>query len=172
MPLPIRAASFGSAAVVPPSKFFSRGWKGWLWPVLLGATIVFASSRSGVEGPEIEGIDKVAHFFLFGLLASLVVRNGFLPGYGWLAVVCVSAFGITDEWHQNFTPGRSVEVADWIADTLGALVAVTLYARWTAYRSLLERSLNSAPETRVEKSATMLPNAAANEPRTSPETHR
>ena len=30
------------------------------------------------------------------------------------------AYGATDEWHQSFVPGRSTELADWIADTAGA----------------------------------------------------
>ena len=69
----------------------------------------------------------------------------------------VSLFGITDEWHQSFTPGRAVEFADWVADTSGAVLAVTLYLRWGWYRRLLETPLrlrhrkaepvNAAPES-------------------------
>ena len=47
-------------------------------------------------------------------------------------------FGVSDEVHQSFTPGRSMEIADWVADTLGATVAVLAYTRWTAYRQRLE----------------------------------
>ncbi|MSU51919.1 MAG: VanZ family protein [Opitutaceae bacterium] len=101
--------------------------------------IVVASGRSEVVSSDIVGFDKVAHCLVFGLLATLVVRNGFLPKYAWLAVALVSLFGATDEWHQSFTPGRSVEIADWVADTLGA--AVALYARWGWYRVRLEAPL-------------------------------
>lgn len=117
------------------------GWRGWLWPVLLATAIVVASGRGSVAGPNIVNFDKAAHFFIFGLLATLVARNGFVPGRAWMAVAAVSLFGLTDEWHQSFTPGRSVELIDWIADTLGAAVAVTVYAAWPRYRALLERSL-------------------------------
>lgn len=103
------------------------------------------------------GIDKVTHFFVFGLLATLVVRNGLATGRrAWMAVVAVSAFGLTDEWHQSFTPGRSVEVADWVADTLGAAAAVAAYVRWPGYRRALERELKS----RVENSGALPPNGA------------
>lgn len=119
----------------------SHGWRGWLWPAALATAIVVASGRGSVAAPDIVNFDKAAHFFVFGLLATLVARNGFVPGRAWMAVAAVSLFGLTDEWHQSFTPGRSVEVIDWIADTLGASVAVTVYAAWPRYRELLERSL-------------------------------
>ncbi|MBR4011522.1 MAG: VanZ family protein, partial [Spirochaetaceae bacterium] len=35
--------------------------------------------------------------------------------------IIVSIYGIIDEIHQSFTPGRSSTISDWIADTLGAL---------------------------------------------------
>jgi len=47
----------------------------------------------------------------------------------WLAVLIVSVFGVTGEWHQSFVPGRSGEVFDWLADTTGAALAVTLYVK-------------------------------------------
>lgn len=144
-------------------RFLSRGWKGWTWPLALAATIVYASGRGPVAAPDIVGIDKVTHFFVFGLLASLVARNGFLPGVGWMAVLIVSLFGITDEFHQSFTPGRSVEVADWVADTLGAAVAVLVYARWEAYRRLMETPLHWRRQTRVEKRGAIRPNEHAND---------
>jgi VanZ family protein len=56
----------------------------------------------------------------------------------WRAAVAVSLFGLCDEWRQSFTPGRFVEFADWVADTVGALVAVFVYQTWPAYRRLLE----------------------------------
>ncbi len=109
-----------------------------VWPIAVAALVVLASSRSTVAGPRIEGLDKVTHFAVYGLLATLVCRLG----RGWRSAVwsllVVSVFGVTDEWHQSFVPGRLAEVADWVADTLGALVAVTLYAGWKAYRRLLE----------------------------------
>jgi VanZ family protein len=39
----------------------------------------------------------------------------------WLAVV---AFGISDEWHQSFVPGRSADVLDVLADAAGGALGV------------------------------------------------
>lgn len=103
--------------------------------------VVVASGRSQVAAPHISHIDKLSHFCVFGLLATLVVRAPGLKRWWW-AVAVVSAFGISDEFRQSFTPGRSVEFADWLADTSGAALAVTLYTFWSWYRRLLETPLH------------------------------
>ena len=112
-----------------------------LWPIAIAALVVVASHRSHVAAPAINHIDKVAHFAVFGLLGTLICRLGrSWRAAGW-ALLMVSAFGVLDEWHQSFVPGRSSEVGDWIADTSGAALAVTLYCGWAAYRRLLETRL-------------------------------
>ncbi len=110
------------------------------------------------------GIDKVEHALIFGLLATLLVRSGFLPKFGWVAVLLVSLFGVSDEWHQSFTPGRSVEFRDWLADTCGAALAVTLYVYWGWYRRLLEVVLWSK-QTRIENRSGIGTTADANDSR-------
>lgn len=37
-----------------------------------------------------------------------------------------SAYGISDELHQSFVPGRDCNVWDWLADTLGAIIGAGL----------------------------------------------
>lgn len=100
--------------------------------------VVTASGRSSVAGPEVTHFDKVAHFCVYGLIASLVCRMR--PGWRWAvcSLAITSFFGFSDEWHQSYTPGREADVGDWIADTLGAAVAVALYAGWRWYRDLME----------------------------------
>jgi len=44
-----------------------------------------------------------------------------------LSVVSASLYGISDEIHQSFVPFRQAEVADVIADTIGAFSGVYLY---------------------------------------------
>jgi hypothetical protein len=140
--------------------------RAFIWPFLVGAMIVFASSFSQVAAPDVPNIDKLGHGLVYGLLATLLVRNGFFFGRVWLAVVLVSLFGISDEWHQSFTPGRSVEFADWIADTSGATLAVTLYACWGWYRGVLELPLIRA-QTRVENRPEIVPTGDAHDRRRS-----
>lgn len=118
----------------------AHSWTRWLYPLALAVMVVVASGRSQVAAPAIINIDKIVHFSIFGLLATLVARA---PGirHVWWALAIASLFGIGDEFHQSFTPGRSVEFADWLADTSGAALAVCLYTSWTWYRRLLETPL-------------------------------
>ncbi len=120
----------------------SLGWSAF-WPLLIATLVFIASSRSHVVAPGITRVDdKIVHFAVYGLLATLVCRAG--QG-GWRGAVCslviVSAYGASDEWHQSFVPGRRCEFADWVADTLGAALAIGLYAGWPRYRRLLEAPL-------------------------------
>jgi VanZ family protein len=117
-------------------------WRRIVWALAVAGLIFFASSRSYVPSPGITKMDdKLGHFAIYGLLATLVCRQG----CGWRAavwsVIAVSAFGASDEWHQSFVPGRSPDIRDWAADTLGAALAVILYIRWAWYRQLLETPL-------------------------------
>ncbi len=129
----------------------SKSRRARVWPAALAAVIFLASSRSQIAGPDIAGIDKVAHFLVYGLLGTLLGRLGRgRRAAGW-ALLAASLYGISDEWHQSFTPGRSVEVADWAADTLGAALAVTLYTAWPRYRGWLEIPVKR--KRRVEKPA-------------------
>jgi VanZ family protein len=130
----------GSPSVSAPDAMGKNSGRKQLgWALLVAALIVVASSRSQVLSGGFEGSDKVVHFCIYGLLATLVCR----AGRGWRAaawaLLATSAFGATDEWHQSFVPGRSCDVFDWLADTSGAALAVGLYAGWAAYRQLLER---------------------------------
>lgn len=118
---------------------------GWVWPFLLGAAITLASSRQIVETPSGYHFDKVAHFFVFGLFATLLLR---FPAGSFrkqskavYAVTLTALFGIGDELHQYSQPVRYFEMGDIAADFLGALTAVTAYRLWTFYRNLLEKDL-------------------------------
>jgi VanZ family protein len=127
----------GPARPSPPPAH--SAWR-WAYPLALAAVVVFASGRGQVAAPSIVNFDKLAHFAIFGLLATLVARCPGVSRFRY-AIVLASLFGIGDEFRQSFTPGRSVELADWMADTAGAVTAVTAYVLWPAYRRLLETPL-------------------------------
>ena len=114
-------------------------------PILLASCIILASSTSKIATPDL-GLnfspDKTAHFLIFGLLATLLLRNPEClraRGKGaLLTLAIVTLFGAFDEYRQSLTPSRSIEFYDWLADTLGALTAVTAYQYCTPYRKALE----------------------------------
>ncbi|HYP15606.1 MAG TPA: VanZ family protein [Opitutus sp.] len=123
-----------------------------LWPLALALVITFCSSRATPQWDQpIADLDKLVHFVLYGLMATVVARLSAVqrtrPFGIYTAVLIVSVFGVTDELHQHFTPGRSLDAWDWVADTLGAVTATVLYAEWHGYRRLLERSLMPRRQT-------------------------
>jgi VanZ family protein len=78
--------------------------------------------------------DKILHFSAFGALGLLMVhsfkhsRNSVLQKYaGYWAVIFTSIYGIFDELHQILVPGRLCSFADWLADTIGALLLVLIF---------------------------------------------
>ncbi|MBK9376480.1 MAG: VanZ family protein [Holophagales bacterium] len=108
-----------------------------LWaPVLAMLVIqVVLSSRSQLPLPLLRSLpasDKIAHagwFFLLGLLAYRAARSG----EGWprrrttlVLILGALLWGISDEAHQAFVPGRDVEPADVAADVAGATVAALI----------------------------------------------
>lgn len=51
-----------------------------------------------------------------------------LPKTVLLSTILSSLYGATDEFHQIFTPGRSCDPADWLVDTLAALIGAAIVA--------------------------------------------
>lgn len=68
-----------------------------------------------------------AHFVGYGILAILLAHALALPRHGKVvAWVLAVLYGITDEFHQSFTPGRSASAVDLLVDLLSALCGLYL----------------------------------------------
>ena len=118
------------------------------WPICLASLITCVSGSAAPRVPEFlwfTGLDKAAHFFVFGLLATLFCRynprTSLRLSQGLLAITLTSLFGLSDELHQSVNPERTFELADLAADIAGAIVAILLYQKSTFYRRLLERDI-------------------------------
>lgn len=81
-------------------------------------------------------IQNLLHVPVYGVLAWLwcrtLVRLGPTPrrAAGWALVLTVAYAGL-DEWHQSLVPGRFPSATDVLLDTIGAILAVTLFSqRW------------------------------------------
>jgi VanZ family protein len=108
----------------------------WAPVALLLGFEFYLSAQSGQRlptfGPWFPGKDKVEHlayFFLTGLCAFRAARFG----EGWstrktavFLILTGLLWGCSDEIHQSYTPGRSVEIGDVLADTAGVVLAVAI----------------------------------------------
>jgi VanZ family protein len=109
---------------------------------LLWAGLIFhLSGQSSLDVPLLfPGQDKLLHALVFGLLGFLVLGGmrpagkGFHPGSLLGAFLLVVLFGIVDEYHQSFVPGRTADPLDVLADAVGAIIGVGLMA--LIYRKL------------------------------------
>lgn len=103
--------------------------RGWAPPVLWAAVLFVASSRSNTGPVDLgDGRDKLAHFVAYAVLGLLLARAQALSGLRpWVAVALGLAYAASDELHQSFVPGRSAEIADFLADALGVMAAVAIH---------------------------------------------
>ena len=113
-------------------KGSSRRW--WLAavlpPVFLMVLIAVLSHQTLPIGLH-RGSDKLVHGLVYALLGWLWCRALFRGRFGWVACMGLafgisSVWGLLDEWHQSFVPGRMAEAMDAVADIMGAAAGSVL----------------------------------------------
>lgn len=105
---------------------------------LVMATIFFLSHLPGNDLPAtINGLDKIAHAIAYGTLAASclygihpAVKGKRSLGLAMAVILFCFFYGLTDEFHQSFSPGRSPSWLDIVADTGGAALTVLVWHRW------------------------------------------
>lgn len=106
-------------------RILAVGWMG---------LIFIMSSRA--DTPTLELFwqqDKLMHVGIFGVLSALMAYSLNPPGATtWGRVILLTAivmvYGISDEYHQSFIPGRDASLWDVLADGIGGfLAAMTLF---------------------------------------------
>ena len=60
----------------------------------------------------------------FGFLSRNIDNNGKTLNIALLAILVSTIYGITDEIHQIFVPGRNCDIIDVIADLIGSCIGV------------------------------------------------
>ncbi|MCA9576817.1 MAG: VanZ family protein [Polyangiales bacterium] len=121
----------------PPSRRdVLRAWA----PAVAYMGLIFGLSSMHLQAQIIEQLpfrDKLVHTIEYAVLGGLcayatrrtwplhaALRTSLLGAF--LAV----AFGVSDEIHQSFVPGRNADVNDILADVLGASLGVLVAAYW------------------------------------------
>lgn len=131
---------------------WSRLWFGTsraegLFPVAYMGLLYFLSSIPAY------GVEPTAMGRLFQWVAPSVQNTLHVPAYavlallwcrflsGWrlsplliatIAIVMTTAFGIADEWHQSFVPGRMASATDATSNFAGAVAGTWVYRLVTA----------------------------------------
>ena len=124
----------------------------WLFKCILTlayAYLIFIASSEDTSSITIPRyVDKLIHFVEFGFLCLMTcwslssARIGSKNIYKLILVIGITSFyGMSDEFHQSFTPHRSVDVFDWLADTAGAVAAGLLWQMSVYKLQINEKSL-------------------------------
>ncbi len=100
--------------------------------------LFWLSHQPSIDAPLLfSGQDKVFHAGVYGILGIFLlgamrpIYTGYTQSQVVTSAIIASLYGISDEFHQSFVPGRTPDVLDWLADSTGALLAVILMARLT-----------------------------------------
>lgn len=102
----------------------------WL-PVILFALVIFTASA--FPAPEFPisfwNFDKLLHlaeYALFGILLGRAIKGTQLDinlwKLYWLVAAIALIYGISDEFHQAFVPGRTVSAWDALSDGIGGFL--------------------------------------------------
>ena len=102
----------------------------------LAAIFVQSALPSAVHTSFLPGLDKLLHALAYGLLAALWCRalaTWPLEGrpaaaIAAAAVILAALYGLSDEIHQAFVPGRMADPWDWMADGFGAAIGAAAWA--------------------------------------------
>lgn len=109
-----------------------------LWaPVLLYMAFIFYMSSMPEPPLPLSVTDKQAHFSGYSVLGLLIARaaaRGLGRRVTWtmalVAIVITIAYGISDEYHQSFVPGRDSDIHDVYADSLGGVIGTVACWAW------------------------------------------
>ena len=115
--------------------------KAWLPAIICMAAIFFLSSQPKLPAvPGLEEKDKAEHLIAYFTLGLLVLRGIFgYPFYRKIGpytqtLMLSGLFGASDEFHQHFVPGRTMDIHDWYADLSGILIAIMLVSTYHRLR--------------------------------------
>lgn len=84
----------------------------------------------------------IAAYAGLGTLAARAFAGGRLRSVTWRGVCSAIAlstiYGVTDEYHQLFVPGREFDVLDILADAIGSVVGASAVGAWSIIKRRFE----------------------------------
>ena len=99
--------------------------RGRLYLAMLAGWVALTLTLTSIPdpgfGPSFPGADKIIHFGFYGVAGFLFVLwrreigTGAAMAVVWAAIFA-ALLGAVDEYHQQWIPGRSMDLLDWVAD--------------------------------------------------------
>lgn len=116
----------------------------WFPVISYSAMIFYVSGLPNLDvGFGFSYLDKFLHVVEYAILGFLFARalKGAKTTFSFLKLISFTLlftvlFGISDEWHQMFIPGRDASSMDVLSDSMGGLIGAFSFL-WTIKRSTL-----------------------------------
>ena len=104
----------------------------WMGLIFWESAIGDYSSVPGAKDGHNDFLSSIVHVLSYLILCFLFIKSFIVSGvernksiiYGFLLA---SLYGITDEWHQYFVPGREMHFGDWLLDVAGSFIVFSFY---------------------------------------------
>ena len=126
---------------------FAPAWITLWLPVIAYMAMLFGfSPLSTIPAPPGRFSDYEVHIAAYvglGMLAARALAKGRLRNVTWRvvcgAIAISSIYGVTDEYHQLFVPGRAFDVMDMVADAIGSVIGASAVRAWSIIKRRSER---------------------------------
>lgn len=115
----------------------------WVIVLCLAVFIFYISSLTFVDQPAkpksqvpLSFIYHFTIFFLFALFLMIALAKGKNINLLFIPLIAAIIYGISDEIHQIFVPGRTASVYDVMINSFGIFYAFIIYAISLQYREI------------------------------------
>lgn len=106
--------------------------------LIMGAIFILSHQPGdSLQLPPLPGIDKLAHLLIYGMLAAATLfafseqrKKSNCGRVVFITTVFCFLYGVSDEIHQSFVPGRFPSSFDILADCCGAVLVCLLWLRY------------------------------------------
>ena len=109
----------------------------WLPVYLYMILIFYLSSFSYI--PSVESViakgffipNYIKHgieYFVLGILLIRAGKKSEFKNYFLISIIIIGIYGLSDEFHQIFVPGREFDLIDWVSDIIGGLASGIIFS--------------------------------------------
>lgn len=128
--------------------FSSQNTSSWIKIVLHLSVSNISSQEIALINAFIRKAGHVIEYFILGLFLFRALRGDYTVSWKWrwsfFAVIVLTLWAATDEFHQSFVPTRTASAVDVGIDAAGGMLAQIVSALWHRYRK--KRISTALPE--------------------------
>ncbi|MBS3093296.1 VanZ family protein [Candidatus Pacearchaeota archaeon] len=104
----------------------------WFITLFIAAFIFYMSSQTFQGGGGKGYLSYIYHFFVFFTLAFFLLLSSIKGKLNkeifFISLLLAILYGMSDEVHQAFVPGRSSDYKDVLMDSVGIMAAAVIYS--------------------------------------------